>query len=103
MLPSYTPALFSLSRLPAPQKVGCRGLELDGDLDPLIQAQFLNGTLRHEGRQREAAVNGDAHMEPENVFDGPWVEAAVLTSDGALTLPDQELTFSLDALRELLR
>src|SRR3972149_235 len=43
----------------------CGGLELYGHLDALSQAQFLDATLRYEGRQREAAVNGDAHMEPD--------------------------------------
>jgi hypothetical protein len=45
----------------------------------------------------------DAHMEPELEDDGPWVEAVVLHPDGALTLPDHALTFTMDALREFLR
>jgi hypothetical protein len=45
----------------------------------------------------------NAHMEPEDEDGGPWVEAAVLHPDGALTLPDHALTFTIDALRGFLR
>src|SRR5215470_7130061 len=47
--PPYTPALFSLSRLPVPQEVGRRRLELHGDAGAFGEAQFLDATLRHQG------------------------------------------------------
>ena len=47
------------------QKMRRGGSELHGDLDPLAESHFLDGTLRHEGRQREAAVNQDADMQAD--------------------------------------
>ena len=35
---------------------------MGGDLGPFAEAQFLDGTLRHQGNQREAAVNNNTHM-----------------------------------------
>ena len=64
---SYTPALFSLSRLWAEQEMGRAGFELHGHGNPLAEPQFLDGTLRHEGREGKPAVNKDAHMEPDGV------------------------------------
>ena len=47
--------------------MGRRGFELDGNFDPFVQAQFPDGTLRHECRQGEAAVNKDADMQSDRV------------------------------------
>ena len=71
--------------------MGCRGLELDGHLYPLTQAQFLDGTLRHERREREAAVNGDAYMEPDGAEprDSLWIDGLVSI---CAELPCQVLT-----------
>jgi glycine/D-amino acid oxidase-like deaminating enzyme len=58
---------------------------------------------RVDAAEMRAEALEDAQMEPEVPDDSPWVEAAVLHPDGALTLPDQALKFTLDALRELFR
>jgi hypothetical protein len=50
-----------------------------------------------------AEADENAGMDPPNADDGPWVEAAVLHPDGALTLPDQGLAFSLAEMHAFLR
>lgn len=89
------------------QDTFCHGITPDecDDENPFV---FYDTRAEAEAERADAAemradAHEDAHMEPESVDDGPWVEAAVLHSDGALTLPDLVLTFTWDELNELLR
>lgn len=56
---------------------------------------------RVDASEMRADALEDAHLGPEDGDDGVWVEAAVLHHDGTLTLLDAGMTFSVDALRNV--
>ena len=57
---------------------------------------------RMDAEEMRADALDDAQAEPDGPDDGMWVEVAVLNADGTLALPELRLTFSADALREIL-
>ncbi len=78
--------------------------ERDGDNQVVVYETHAEAEVeRLDAAEMRADALKDAHMEPESEDDGPWIEAAVLHSDGALTLVEPEFTFTAEALRKLHR
>lgn len=76
--------------------------ERDGENQPVIYDTRADAEAeRGDAAEMRADALADAKMAPEEIDDGPWVEAAVLHPDGALTLLDAGLTLTADTLREL--
>lgn len=85
----------------------CDGLipaEWDGDNQPV----FYDTRAEAEVERLDAAEMRADAMTVANIVvaddsDDRWVEAVVLHPNGALSMVDQGLTFTVDALRELCR
>lgn len=76
--------------------------ERDAENQPVIYDTRAEAEAeRVDAAEMRADALADTNMAPEEVDDGPWVEAAVLHPDGALTLLDAGLTLTADTLREL--
>ena len=87
------------------QQTLCQGVipaERDGENQPVIYDTRAQAEAeRGDAAEMRADALADAKMAPDEVDDGPWVEAAVLHPDGALTLLDAGLTLTAETLREL--
>lgn len=87
------------------QQTLCEGVipaEPDGENQPVkYDTRAQAEAERGDAAEMRAGALADAKMAPDEVDDGPWVEAAVLHPDGALTLLDAGLTLTAETLREL--
>lgn len=83
----------------------CEGLipaERDGDNQIVLYETRAEAEVeRVDAAEMRADALSAAQMEEETYDDGTWVEAAVSHSDGTLTLIDQGVVFTADALRDL--
>lgn len=83
----------------------CNGLvpaEWDGANRPVLYGTRAQAELeRVDAAEQRADAMRDAQMQSED--DDRWVEPAVLHADGMLTLVDPGRTFTVNALRDLLR